>query len=644
MGDLFQKIIEMSLMGSVVILITVLARFILRKRSKRFIMILWAVVAMRLLLPVSIESELSIFNYLPRMTQTDVEVAAVQEAAVPDIVDTRTVTTDAVSHHVQNGIRNVVAADNAETVIPEETAVSTKELPDITTVLAIVWLTGTAVITGYCSVRYISLKRKLKDANRIEKNIYESEKVKAPFVFGFFVPKIYLPDVLDNNEREYILRHERTHIKHGDWISKIIGMTVVAVHWFNPLVWIAYILFERDIEMSCDESVVANMDTEVKQAYTMSLVTYAKRSNNKRYLVTPLGFSKNSFSKTEVTNRVKNIINFKEGHKITAIIITLALFMVGAACSLDSEDKTKDTTEVSESIEISVEVAESDTVSEVAVSDTLTSMPLSASASAPAPSDSASDTDVDADTASADDSENIAEPDANKELEVNTPDPTTGTEETTQPVTDSGSASENDIKEKTISKTVYPGGDVPGATPVSVRTGPGDDYEFVGYYYRNESINVVAITDNGWYRTDSDCYVFAGDCSDEPDPEINPSVTDFVTYVKSFIGCPYVYAGASPSGFDTSGFVMYCYAEYYSICLPHGANSISCCGEEVAPDDIQAGDIICFDKDGDGVMEHCGIYVGNDTYVHAQPASSSVVESCYSADMWKIGTVRRLVV
>ena len=144
-----------------------------------------------------------------------------------------------------------------------------------------------------------------------------------------------MPDTLENNEKEYVLLHERTHIKHGDWLIKIIGVFAVAVHWFNPLVWLAYMLFERDIEMSCDESVVAGMVADIKQAYTMSIVSFAMQSNNKRYLVTPLGFSKVNFSKTEVTNRVKNIIKFKKGKTVTAVAITAVLLFVGAGCAFN---------------------------------------------------------------------------------------------------------------------------------------------------------------------------------------------------------------------------------------------------------------------------------------------------------------------
>ena len=643
MGDLFQKIVEMSLMGSVVILITILARFLLRKRSKRFIMILWTVVAIRLLLPINIESGISVFNFLPRMTQTETAIAEVQEAALPDNVDTITVTTDAVSQYSQDGIRTVEPVNNAATEMTVVTAASAKKLPDIRTVLAIVWLIGTAVITGYCSVRYIGLKRKLKDAAKIGKNIYESEKVKAPFVFGVFVPRIYLPDVLDNNEREYILKHERTHIKHGDWIRKIVGVAVVAVHWFNPLVWLAYVLFERDIEMSCDESVVANMGDDVKQAYTMTLVTYARKNNTKRYLVTPLGFSKNSFSKTEVTNRVKNILNFKEGHKITAVVITAALFFVGAACSLNAEEKNEETTEVSETIVVSSEVTE--TVSEYDANHT----PVSSQVGNKMPDIVSFEPDPEPD--SDPDTRNTNEPepvtDSEPEPDISDPstespepdisDPSTESTEPAETDPDSTSSSRGGFKEKPISKIVYA-----NESFVYERTGPDDGYTRTGCYKGGEQIVVVAVTDNGWYKTDSGNYVDAGLCSDTNLFVVDASV-DFGSYVKSFVGCPYEFAGESPEGFDASGFVKYCYESYCSICLPHGSTQLSKCGEEVDPDDIQVGDIICFDKDGDGVMEHAGIYVGNDTYVHAQGSATGVVESCYSSAKWKIGTVRRVV-
>ncbi|MBR3341183.1 MAG: C40 family peptidase [Clostridiales bacterium] len=338
MDSLFLKVLEMSVTGSIVILITMLARFLLRKRSKRFIMILWAVVAIRLLVPVSIESSLSFFNYIPWKTQTLTATSQVQDAAVPDSsADTQRVTAD---HAAMTGQQDIIVAETDVNMGNESLSadlISADPLPDIKTVLSTVWLIGALGITVFCSVQYVILKRKLRNAKNIGGNVYESDKISTPFVFGFFVPGIYLPDFLEKPEKEYVLLHERTHIRHGDWLTKIIGVFAVAVHWFNPLVWLAYMLFEQDIEMSCDESVVAGMDAYLKQVYTMSIVSFAKQSNSKRYLVTPLGFSKVNFSKTEVTNRVKNIINFKKGKTATAVVITAVLLFVGAGCTLNSK-------------------------------------------------------------------------------------------------------------------------------------------------------------------------------------------------------------------------------------------------------------------------------------------------------------------
>ncbi len=336
MEALFFKVLGMSVTGSIVILITLLARFLLKKRSKRFIMILWAFVAVRLLIPIGFDSSFSIFNFIPLQTQTFTAAPRVQDAAIPDKrayidIDEGSVNPGAVTMSEEPG--------------------SAELLPDIKTVLSLVWFAGAVGMAGICFVRYIRLKKRLENAKKVSGNIYVSEKISIPFVFGLFAPRIYLPDVLEKTEKEYILLHEKTHIKHGDWLIKIIGTAAVAVHWFNPLVWLSYMLFERDIEMSCDESVVAGLSDELKQAYTMSIVSYAQKSNSKRYLVTPLGFSKVNFCKTEVTNRVKNIINFKKGRTATAIAITAALIAIGGACIPNSKTSADEATVVTETTE-----------------------------------------------------------------------------------------------------------------------------------------------------------------------------------------------------------------------------------------------------------------------------------------------------
>jgi len=363
MDGLFLKVIEMSVTGSVVILITMLARLLLKKRSKRFIMILWAVVAIRLLVPVSFESSFSIFNFIPLKTQTLTAITKVSDADMPDnLADTQAVTADRAADTKINLSEKTIKTGNRSLFLNLKSA---EPLPGIRTVLSTVWLIGALGIAFFCFVQYAVLKIKLRDARKISGNVYVSEKISAPFVFGLFIPRIYLPDVLEDHEKEYVLLHEKTHIKHGDWLVKIIGMTAAAVHWFNPLVWLSYTLFERDIEMCCDESVVAGMDADLKKAYAMSIVSFAKQSSNKRYLVTPLGFSEVNSSKTEVTNRVKNIINFKKGSTATAVAITAALLFVGVICGFSSKTNA-DEEPVSETTPVETTTAETTTAATTA--------------------------------------------------------------------------------------------------------------------------------------------------------------------------------------------------------------------------------------------------------------------------------------
>ena len=346
MSTLFFKVLEMSLMGSVVILITILARFLLRNRSKRFIMILWAVVALRLIVPFGFESAFSIFNYLPLPTQAAPAIEEFSEAALPD--NNSGVYEAPVNYAEFNNADAPAAAEVPGDQVkeaPSDNKAVVKTLPDFRSVVAVIWFTGMVVLTTYFSIRFIDLKDKLKNARKIDRHVYESDNVRSPFVFGLFVPKMYLPDTLDETEREYVMAHERTHIRHDDWITKYLGIAVLAIHWFNPLVWLAFVLFEQDIEMSCDETTISSLDAELRKAYAISIVSYAKASNNsnKKYMVTPLGFSKNAFCKAEVKKRVMNIVNFKKGTKVTTIVILAAVLVLAAACALNSKPDSKET-------------------------------------------------------------------------------------------------------------------------------------------------------------------------------------------------------------------------------------------------------------------------------------------------------------
>ena len=209
----------------------------------------------------------------------------------------------------------------------------------------------------------------------------------------------------------------------------------------------------------------------------------------------------------------------------------------------------------------------------------------------------------------------------------------------------SSSTPAKDYEEWDVDLTVY------STTALNTRTGPGISYTLLSTLAPGTEIYVVAETDNGWYKTSDGCYVKASYTSDTkpeptPVPQYNYSVdedwSDFASYIRSFIGCRYVYGGADPSGFDCSGFVLYCYQTYYNFSLPHGATSQSYKGYEVSADEIQVGDIICFDKNGDGTMEHSALYVGNNKYVHAQSSATGVVESTFSSATG-IATIRRVL-
>ena len=658
MGELFSKIVEMSVTGSIVILITLLARFLLRKRSKRFIMILWAVVAIRLLVPISIESSLSIFNYLPLKTNTVSTDAKVQDADLPDFYSyPQAATSESVAAPVvQDDFRTEMSGitDN-----PEVNLASTRSLPDIKTVLAIVWLSGATAITGYCSVRYILLKRKLKGARNIGDNIFVSDNITTPFVFGFFVPGIYLPEILGKSEKEYVLLHERTHIRHGDQISKIIGMFTVAVHWFNPLVWLAYALFEQDIEMSCDECVVA--DADVKQAYTMSIVSYAKMSNNKRYLVTPLGFSKVNFSKAEVTNRVKNIINYKKGKALTAAAITVVLLFVALACGLNSKTNADEADSVNGPSLVTIETAAGETPvesKETEVSESAAHPIAEATASEmtePGATATVAETTAASAETSAENTEASAPADTPEEGRSSGPDSNSGSAEISSNEQGPGSGADSsdyidtpdgrvyiaDLVEKDkkyeetpVSKTLYVIEDS------KIQNGPGYyAFDTVSTLETGTEIEVIAETDTGWYKLDSGYYINISCCSNRL-VSTPGEYSDFATYVESFVGCPYTFAGDSVNGFDASGFVMYCYAQYYGICLPHGSTSIwNLSGEEVSEDDLKAGDIICYGSDG--VCVHVAIYIGDGQVVHASTTREHV---CYGAyNMMPIMGIKRVV-
>lgn len=184
---------------------------------------------------------------------------------------------------------------------------------------------------------------------------------------------------------------------------------------------------------------------------------------------------------------------------------------------------------------------------------------------------------------------------------------------------------------------------------LNVRSGPDKSYDLVTVLSYGSQVEVVAVTDNGWYKISTGGYIKSDYCTDSA-PVISAPTTstdsssgysDFANYALQFVGTPYVYAGSSPSGFDCSGFVLYLYANYYGISLPHNADSISKMGTGVSGDGVQCGDVLCHDYNGDGYVDHVSIYIGNGTCIHASDSRKGVITSSYP--MGSVVTIRRFV-
>ena len=216
---------------------------------------------------------------------------------------------------------------------------------------------------------------------------------------------------------------------------------------------------------------------------------------------------------------------------------------------------------------------------------------------------------------------------------------TTTTTETAPAETTAPAAPE--ISESELNITVY------AACSLNLRSGPSTDASLVRVLNTGDEITVVAQTSNGWYKTALGNYVKASLCTEtkpeipEPSSESSSGASGIAGYCLQYVGCSYVYAGASPSGFDCSGFVMYVYANYYGITLPHSADSIYQMGYSVSPEEMQAGDVVCNDHNGDGYIDHVSIYIGDGTVVHASTSTTGVIQTNYS-ELKDVVSIRRL--
>lgn len=307
MDDVFLKLVNLSISASWLILAVLVLRVVLKKAPKWVMPLLWGVVALRLVCLFSIESALSLIpsaETIPSEIVTETREPVLYEQATLDIVT------------------NPTLPSAAEVPV----GVSRQQAQVDFNIYSVLWLAGMAALLVHALVSAGKLKRKLATAILLRDNIYESEFVDSPFVFGVVKPNIYLPMHMDEGTAAYVIAHERAHLARRDHWWKVLGYLVLALHWFNPLVWVAYILFCRDIELACDEKVVKGLDGAARADYSQALLSCA--APKRAVAACPLAFGEGN-----IKTRVKSALHYKKPAFWVAAAAVLAVVIV-AVCFL----------------------------------------------------------------------------------------------------------------------------------------------------------------------------------------------------------------------------------------------------------------------------------------------------------------------
>ena len=307
MNDVFLKLVNLSISASWLILAVLVLRVVLKKAPKWVMPLLWGVVALRLVCLFSIESALSLIpsaETIPSEIVTETREPVLYEQATLDIVT------------------NPTLPSAAEVPV----GVSRQQAQVDFNIYSVLWFAGMAALLVHALVSAGKLKRKLATAILLRDNIYESEFVDSPFVFGVVKPNIYLPMHMDEGTAAYVIAHEHAHLARRDHWWKVLGYLVLALHWFNPLVWVAYILFCRDIELACDEKVVRGLDGAARADYSQALLSCA--APKRAVAACPLAFGEGN-----IKTRVKSALHYRKPAFWVAAAAVLAVVIV-AVCFL----------------------------------------------------------------------------------------------------------------------------------------------------------------------------------------------------------------------------------------------------------------------------------------------------------------------
>ena len=307
MNELFLKIINMSISASWFVLAVLILRFVLKKAPKWVNVLLWGIVAVRLAFPFSIESA---FSLIP-------SAETISPSIMMDTVPSVQTGVPAINNVINPVIGSSLASAPGASANPLQIWIP---------ILSMIWVAGVAILFVYTAVSYWRLRRKVSEAVILRDNIFQSENVASPFVLGIIKPRIYLPFNMNGQDLEHVVAHEQAHIRRKDHWWKPLGFLLLTIHWFNPLMWLAYVLLCRDIELACDEKVIKELDNEQRADYAQALVVCSV--NRRMIAACPL-----AFGEIGVKDRVKSVMNYKKPEFWIIFLAVIACVIV-AVCFL----------------------------------------------------------------------------------------------------------------------------------------------------------------------------------------------------------------------------------------------------------------------------------------------------------------------
>lgn len=307
MTKIFLHIVNMSISAGYVVLAVLLLRILFRRAPKWITVALWGIVALRLICPFSFESPVSLIpNNEIVSTNIMMEEKPTIDTGIPIIDDT-----------INPVISENFAPAPGDSVNPMQVWI---------TVFTWVWIIGTSAFILYAIISYIKIRSKVRTAILFQNNIYQSENIYSAFVLGIIKPRIYMPFNVDSSDFNYVLAHEKTHIRRKDHLIKPFGFILLAINWFNPLIWVSYVLLCRDIELACDEAVIKEFDCENRAGYSSALLTQSQ--SKKMVIACPL-----SFGEVGVSKRIKTVLNYKKP-AFWVVIASILISLVVAVCFL----------------------------------------------------------------------------------------------------------------------------------------------------------------------------------------------------------------------------------------------------------------------------------------------------------------------